>query len=60
MRMVAILAFIQEPAVRPDLGGPENLTARAQDDPHRFVVEDERKACHAGWLCKPLATRSEV
>jgi len=59
MRMVAIFAFIQEPAIRPDLGGPEYLTSGAQDDPHRFVVEDERKACHARWLFKPPATRSE-
>ncbi len=47
MSMIAILAFIEEPAVCPDLGGPQNLLAGPQNDPHRFVVEYERKACHA-------------
>ncbi len=39
MRMVAILAFIQEPAIRPNLGRPEHLLTRPQDDAHRFVIE---------------------
>src|SRR5258706_563449 len=49
MGMVAILAFIEEPAVCPDLGGPQNLLAGAQNNPHRFIVECERKGCHAPW-----------
>ena len=47
MGMVAILAFIEEPAVCPDLGGPQNLLAGPQNNPHRFIVEYERKGCHA-------------
>lgn len=47
MRVIAVFPFIEEPAVRPDLGGPQDLPAGAQDDSHRFVVEYQRKACHA-------------
>ena len=48
MRVVAIFSFIQEPAVRPDLGGPQDLLAGPQDNPHRLVVEDQWQGCHAG------------
>src|SRR6266436_2877429 len=47
MRVIAIFPFIEEPAVRPDLGGPQDLPAGPQDDAHWLVVEDHRKACHA-------------
>jgi hypothetical protein len=47
MRVIAVFPFIQEPAVRPNLGGPQNLPAGAQDNPHRLVIEYQRKACHA-------------
>ena len=47
MRMIAIFPCIQEPAIRPDPGGSQDLLAGSQDDPHRFVVEYHRKACHA-------------
>ena len=47
MRVIAIFPFIEEPAVRPDLGGPQDLPAGPQDDTHWLVVEDHRKACHA-------------
>jgi len=46
MRVVAILAFIEEPAVCPDLGGPQDLLAGPQNDPHRFVVDYEWKGRH--------------
>jgi hypothetical protein len=39
MRMIAILSLIREPAVRPDLGGSQNLRTRAEDDAHGFVIE---------------------
>lgn len=39
MGVIAIFPFIQEPAVRPDLGWTQDLPAGAQDDPHRLVVE---------------------
>jgi len=55
MGMIAILAFIEEPAVCPDLGGPQNLLAGSQNNPHRFVVEYERKGCHAHGRGKTLA-----
>ena len=58
MGMVAILAFIEEPAVCPDLGRPQNLLAGPQNDPHRFIVEYERKGCHAHRRGKTLAAMS--
>ena len=58
MGMVAILAFIEEPAVCPDLGGPKNLLAGSQNNPHRFVVECKRKGCHAHGRGKTLAAMS--
>jgi hypothetical protein len=39
MRVIAVFSFIQEPAVRPNLGWPQDLPAGPQDDAHRFVVE---------------------
>jgi hypothetical protein len=33
--------------------------AGPQDDAHRFVVEDEREACHARGMCKPPATQPQ-
>lgn len=47
MRVIAVLTLIQEPAVRPNLGRPEHLLPGAEDDAERFVVENEREACHA-------------
>ena len=44
--MVPILAFIREPAVRPDLGGAQNLRAGAEDDAHGLIVENEWEAGH--------------
>ncbi len=46
MCVIAVLSLVQEPAVRPNLGRPEHLLPGAQDDAHRFVVENEREACH--------------
>jgi len=46
MRVIAVFSFVQEPAVRPNLGWPEHLLAGPQYDAHRLVVEDEREACH--------------
>lgn len=45
--VIPILPLIEEPAVGPDLGGPQNLLAGTQNNPHRFIVEYERKGCHA-------------
>lgn len=56
MRVIAIFSFIQEPAIRPDLGRPEDLPPGPQDDPHRFVVEYKWKAGHTGELCNQPAT----
>ena len=42
MRVIAIFSFIQEPAIRPNLGGSQDLLAGAQDDAHRFVIEYQR------------------
>lgn len=39
MRVVAILPLIGEPAIRPNLGWPQNLPAGPQDNAHRLVVE---------------------
>jgi hypothetical protein len=39
MRVIAVFPFIEKPAVRPNLGGPKDLPAGAQDYSHRFVVE---------------------
>lgn len=47
MRVVAIFALIEEPAVRPDLGRSEDLLPGPQDDAHRLIVEYHRKAGHA-------------
>src|SRR2546427_7634417 len=49
VRVVAPLAFIREPAVGPDLRRAQNLSARAQNDPEGFVVENqgEGERCHA-------------
>ncbi len=58
MRMVAILTFIEEPAVCPNLGGLQNLLAGPQNNPHRFVVEYERKGSHAHGRGKTLAATS--
>ena len=44
--VVAILAFIREPAVRPDLGGAQHLRAGAQDDAHGLIVENEWETGH--------------
>ena len=42
VRVVAVLAFVGEPAVRPNLGRPQNLLTRPQDDAEGLVVENER------------------
>jgi len=55
MRVIAVFAFIHEPAVRPDLGWSEHLLPGPQDDAHRLVVEDEREACHTWRQSKTLA-----
>ena len=47
VRVVAPLAFIREPAVGPDLRRAQNLSARAQNDPEGFVVENQRERRHA-------------
>ncbi len=47
MRVIAIFSFIEEPAVSPDLGRAQDLLTGPQDNPHRLVVEDQRKRCHA-------------
>ena len=47
MRVIAVLPFVREPAIGPDLGRAQHLLAGAQDDADRFVVEDEREAGHA-------------
>src|SRR2546422_78054 len=49
VRVVAPLAFIREPAVGPDLRRAQNLSARAQNAPEGFVVENrgEGECCHA-------------
>jgi hypothetical protein len=39
MGMVSVLAFIGKPAIRPDLGGPQNLLPGAEDYAHRLNVE---------------------
>jgi len=39
VRVVAVFPLVREPAIGPDLGGAQNLLARAQNDAHRFVVE---------------------
>jgi hypothetical protein len=39
MCVIAIFPFIQEPAIGPNLGGPQNLLAGPQDNAHRFIVE---------------------
>lgn len=39
MRVVSVLALIGKPAIRPDLGGSQNLLPRAEDDAHRLDVE---------------------
>ena len=58
MRVIAVFSLVGEPAVRPDLGRPENLAPSPQDDAHRFVVEYERKARHAHFVGKQPAIRS--
>ena len=58
MRVIAIFAFIEKPAVRPDPGGPQDLLAGPEDDPHRLVVEYHRKACHAREPSNNLAAGS--
>jgi hypothetical protein len=52
MGVIAVFALVGKPAVRPNLGGSEDLPAGPQDNPHRFIVEYERKACHARLYCK--------
>lgn len=39
MRMVSVLALVCKPAIRPDLGGSQNLLTRAEDDAHRLDIE---------------------
>jgi hypothetical protein len=56
MRVIAIFPFIQEPAIGPNLGGPQNQLTGPQDDAHRFVVEYEREACHTDALSKAPAS----
>ena len=46
MGVIPVLPFIQEPAIRPNLGGPQHLLAGSQNDAHRFVVDHQRKARH--------------
>jgi hypothetical protein len=36
--MIAVFSFIEEPAIRPDLGGFEDLTTGAENDAHGLVV----------------------
>ena len=40
VRVVAVLSFIGEPAIRPNLRGPQNLLTGPQDDPEGLVVEN--------------------
>ena len=39
MRVIAVLTLVGEPAIRPDLGGLQNLLTGPEDNPHRFIVE---------------------
>src|SRR3989442_7435679 len=57
--VIAILPFIEEPAVGPNLGGSQHLLAGPQDDAHRLVVEYHRETCHRSLRCraKPLPRR---
>jgi hypothetical protein len=52
MGVIAVFALVGKPAIRPNLGGLQNLLAGPQDNSHRFIVEYERKACHAPRYCK--------
>src|SRR5216117_4175276 len=59
--MIAVFTLIQEPAVRPNLGGPQHLPAGSQNDAHRFVVDHQRKARHGAPLrviCRYVVTQS--
>ncbi|MGE5834710.1 MAG: hypothetical protein ACM4AI_09545 [Acidobacteriota bacterium] len=47
MGVIAVLTLVGKPAIRPNLGGLQNLLAGPQDNAHRFIVEYEREACHA-------------
>ena len=47
MRMIAVLSLIEEPAVRPNLGGSQDLLSGPQDDAHRLIGEYHRKGRHA-------------
>jgi len=40
VRVVAVLPFIGEPAIRPNLRGPQNLLTSAQDDSQGLIVEN--------------------
>lgn len=42
VRVIAVFPLVEEPAIRPDLGGAEDLRAGPQNDADRFVVEYER------------------
>jgi hypothetical protein len=39
VRVVPVLPFIGEPAIRPNLCGPKDLLTGAQDNSQRLVVE---------------------
>src|SRR5207302_9531285 len=46
MRVIGVFPCSEEPAVRPNLGGPQDLPAGPQDDAHRLIGEYHRKAGH--------------
>ena len=50
VHVVSRIGIIGAPAVRPDACRSGKMLAGAQDDPDRFVVEDERKTGHGPHL----------
>ena len=53
--MVAVFPFVDKPTVSPNLGGTQDQLAGAQDNAHRFIIEDERECCHAARPSNQLA-----
>jgi hypothetical protein len=37
--VIAVFALVGKPAIRPNLGGLQNLLTGPEDNPHRFIVE---------------------
>ena len=40
VRVIAVLPFVGEPAIRPNLRGAENLRTSPQDNPQGLVIEN--------------------